>query len=288
MRRRFDHYCPLVYNAIGEDNQADFVLFCFTMLGGQLAFLRLCSAYLSQEGEGVWDVLRHHPARGWVVHPVVMINLCFQVAALIFNSLLCTRAVYAIFAELTSNEMANLHRYTYLYDPETGAYDNPFDSGIVRNTLRFFAGLRGAPPPDWDAMLEASRAGKLPRPPLLSMAALFRTCARMQATCGWMRPRRSGGPAHGHSHGGRECSHDHGGGSHDHGSHGQAPEHGHSHAPAHGHSHGGRECSHDHGAGSHGPRQMVQLSSLPPAVQQQVLAQLAARGLTAEAAGLIV
>ena len=280
MRRRFDHYCPLVYNAVGEDNQADFVLFCFTMLGGQLAFLRLCSAYLSQEGEGVWDVLRHHPARGWVAHPVVMINMCFQVAALIFNSLLCTRAVYAIFAELTSNEMANLHRYTYLYDPETGAYDNPFDAGIVRNTLNFFAGLRGVPPPDWDAILEAARAGKLPRPPLLSMAALFRFSARMQATCGWMRPRRSGGPAHGHSHGSRECSHDHG-------SHGHAPEH--SHAPAHGHSHGdGRECSHDHG-GSHGHgRQMVQLSSLPPAVQQQLLAQLAARGLTAEAAGLIV
>ena len=272
MLRRFDHYCPLVYNAVGEDNQADFVLFCFTMLGGQLAFLRLCSTYLSQEGEGVWDVLRHHPARGWVAHPVVMINLCFQVAALIFNSLLCARAVYAIFAELTSNEMANLHRYTYMYDPATGAYDNPFDSGILRNTIRFFAGLRGVPPPDWDAMHEAARAGKLPRPPLLSMAALFRFSARMKASCGWMRPRgsRTGAPAHGHSHGGRECGHDHGG---------------HAHAPDDGHSHDGRECTHDHG-GSHG-RQQVHLSQLPPAVQQQVLAQLAARGLTAEAVGLV-
>jgi hypothetical protein len=182
------------------------------------------------------------------------------------------RAVYAVFAELTSNEMANLHRYTYLYDPATGAYDNPFDSGIVRNTIRFFVGLRGVPPPDWDAMFEAARTGKLPRPPLLSMAALFRFSARLKASCGWLRPARqrsADAPAHGHSHGGRECAHDHGG-------HGLAPEHG--------HSHGGRECSHDHGAHS---RQMVQLSQLPPAVQQQVLAQLAARGLTPEALGIV-
>jgi hypothetical protein len=236
-----------VFNAVGEDNQADFVLFCFTMFGGQFAFLRLCSTYLSQEGEGIFDVLRHHPARGWVVHPVVMINFCFQIAALIFNSLLCVRAIYAVFAELTSNEMANLHRYTYLYDPDTGAYDNPFDAGIVRNTLRFFAGLRGIPPPDWDAMLEAARAGKLPRPPLLSMAALFRFSSRVRALCGWVPRERS----------------------------------------AHGHSHGGRECSHDHGAHGHGPRPTVQLSQLPPAVQQQLLAQLAARGLTPEAVGIV-
>ena len=270
-RRRFDHYCPLVFNAIGEDNQADFVLFCFTMYGGQFAFLRLCSMYLSQEGEGIFEVLRHHPARGWVLHPVVMINFCFQVGALIFNSLLCVRAVYTVFAELTSNELANLHRYTYLYDPDTGEYDNPFDAGIVRNTIRFFAGLRGVPPPDWDEMLAAARAGKLPRPPLLSMAALFRFSTRVQTSCGWVQRERSSAlqPPHGHSHGGRECSHDHGG---------------HSHAPAHGHSHGGRECSHDHS--SQGRPQVV-LSELPPDVQQEVLEALAARGLTREAVGLV-
>jgi hypothetical protein len=274
-RRRFDHYCPLVFNAVGEDNQADFVLFCFTMYGGQLAFLRLCSTYLSQEGEGIFDTLLHHTARGWVAHPVVMINFCFQLAATMFNTLLCVRAVYAVFAELTSNEIANLHRYTYLYNPDTGEYDNPFDSGILRNTGRYFAGLRGVPPPDWDAMHDAARAGKLPRPPLLSMAVLFRYWERVRASCGWVpRERSAGGPAHGHSHGGRECGHDHGS---------------HSQAPAHGHSHGGRECSHDHGAAAHGHGQQgqVKLSQLPPALQQQVLAELASRGLTPEAVGLV-
>jgi len=261
-----------VYNAVGEDNQADFVLFCFTMLGGQLAFLLLCTTYLSQEGEGVFEVVRSHPARGWVAHPVVMINLCFQVAALTFNSLLCVRAVYAVAAELTSNEMANVHRYAYLSDPATGAYDNPFDAGIVRNTARFFGGLWGVPPPDWDAMLEAARAGKLPRAPWLSVATLLRFSARVKATCGWTRPREhaAGAPAHGHSHGGRECSHDHGQAASPHG-----------HAPAHGHSHGGRECTHDHGAPG-----KVRLSQLPPAVQKKVLEELAARGLTPEAAGM--
>jgi uncharacterized membrane protein YgcG len=274
-RSKFDHYCPLVFNAVGEDNQAHFVLFCFTMLAGQALFLRLGTAYLALHGEGVWSVLRHRFGRGWVAHPVVMLNVCIQLAAFCFNSMLCARAAYGIAAELTSNEMANTGRYAYLHHPTTGEYDNPFDAGIAANAARFFAGLWGAPPPDWDALADAVRDGKAKPPPRLSMAVLFRLLER----AGWMRKRG----AHGHSHGGQECGHDHGGGG---GGGGGSSGGG---GGGHGHSHGGQECGHDHGSSggsdpAHGglPTHVrtrdgvIPISQLPVEVQEQLTARLLA------------
>lgn len=46
--RRFDHYCPIVDNAVGEGNQGYFFMVLASMLTGQLLFLRLGWAYLER------------------------------------------------------------------------------------------------------------------------------------------------------------------------------------------------------------------------------------------------
>ncbi len=241
--QRFDHFCPLVINAVGEQNQGYFVLFALTMLLGQLCFIRLCLAFLAAQGEGVLDVLLHRPGAGWARHPVVMLNLLTQAGFTAFNLMLCSRALYGICAELTANEMANARRYAYLWDADSGEYDNPFDRGVLANTWRFFASLRGAPPTDWDAMAKEARAPA----PLLSVATCFKHARRVAARMGWVLSARGGrggdGSAHGHSHGGVPC-------------------HGHGHGHGHAHAHGidaaaaaaeegahaiSRGCTHGHG-----------------------------------------
>ncbi len=223
------------------------MLFCFTMLAGQALFLHLGLTFLAEQGEGVLLVLTTRLWVGWVAHPVVFVNLLIQCAALAFNSFLCVRAVYGVAAELTSNEMVNTSRYEYLQHPETGKYDNPFDAGVLANTRRFFAALRagsgGASYTNWDALAEGARASGASPPPLLSMAVLFRACARIGVCTGGSRKRAAAG-AHGHSHGGQECGHDHG-----------------------------------HGQASQGPwvrtdKGMVAMSSFPAEVQAQLLVQL--------------
>jgi len=185
---------------VGEGNQGAFVAFAGTMWVGQAVFLRLGLAYLAEEGEGVLDVLLLRPAQGWA-HPVVLLNLAVQAACICFNTFLCVRAFYGIACELTSNEMANLYRYTYLQDA-SGAYANPFDAGLVRNTLRFFGGGLT----DWDAMAKIQRPA-----PVCSAATFFRMLEPVTRSCGWRRRRQS----HGHSHGGQPCRGHHGPGKED-------------------------------------------------------------------------
>lgn len=199
--RKFDHYCPLVWNAVGEDNQAYFVLFCATMLAGQAAFVLLALDFLALHGEGVFHVLRRAPARGFALHPVVALNAALTACAAAFDTLLVVRAAYGVAAELTSNEQANWPRYPYLQAPgerdETFTFRNPFDAGVVANTRRFFAALRpgGAPGGvDWDALLHEAAP-----PPFFSIARFEAVLGR----CFGQSGRRV--TAHGHSHGGVAC-----------------------------------------------------------------------------------
>jgi hypothetical protein len=198
--RKFDHYCPLVHNAVGEGNQAYFVLFCLSMLLGQLTFLRLCALFLAQEGEGLLLVLTTRFGRGWVAHPVVMLNLLLQACCTAFNLLLCVRACYGVAAELTSNEMANAARYRYLWEESSGEYHNPFDRGLLRNARRFFGVLWGEGATDWEAERQAQA-----RAPALSAASAFKLARGLAARMGWARGSGRRGAAHGHSHGGVPC-----------------------------------------------------------------------------------
>lgn len=187
--RRYDHYCPLVLNAVGEQNQGPFVLFCLSMLATQVSFLRLTVAVLSA-GPPLREALNTTQL------PLVLLNAAAVLAALVLNCFLCWRALYGMLAELTVNEMENAHRYLYLRSPD-GAFENPFDAGFVANIAAFWAPTFGRGSTDWDARLAAHRAS--PRPPPLLSAASARRIFRL--LCCKLRANRHSG----HSHGGIAC-----------------------------------------------------------------------------------
>ena len=218
--RKFDHYCPLVVNAVGEGNQAAFVLFCFTMLLGQTIYLRLSAAYLALHGEGLAQVLltRRLP-HGFTLCPVVAFNLGVQLLATAFNTFLCLRAAAGIACELTTNEMENAGRYTYLQGGTAQVYSNPFDAGLLANARRFF----NATHTDWDGLLAAARDQPDKHgPPALSATRVIQLLRRTGLLSAVRRPRLPGG-GHGHSHGGVPCDgHGHGIPQHDHGGSRQA------------------------------------------------------------------
>ena len=213
--RKFDHYCPLVVNAVGEGNQGVFVLFCLTMWVGQTTYLRLCAAYLQAQGEALGDVLlTRRFASGFTSCPVVAFNLAVQLLATLFNTFLCLRAAAGIACELTTNEMENSGRYDYLQDGPGREYSNPFDAGLLTNARRFFA----AKHTNWDALLAAAKEQPdKHRPPALSATRVIRLLRR----AGLLRRPRLPGGGHGHSHGGVPCD----GHAHGHG-HGAQPDHG--------------------------------------------------------------
>jgi hypothetical protein len=47
--RRYDHYCPIFHNAIGQSNQAAFVAFLAVYLTGQLLFSYTALAVLTYD-----------------------------------------------------------------------------------------------------------------------------------------------------------------------------------------------------------------------------------------------
>eukprot|EP00887_Chlorella_sp_A99_P005208 scaffold1.g5208.t1 len=124
----FDHFCPWVGNVVGKGNRHLFLTFLWLELGALaaaalVAVIRIHAvAKLAggmQRGGGLlllWPVL-------FVVADVFLL---ISVAALA-----CAQASQ-VSRNVTTNELANWHRYKYLHDGE-GDFRNPFDRGCRAN-----------------------------------------------------------------------------------------------------------------------------------------------------------
>lgn len=124
----FDHYCPWVGNAIGKGNRHLFLIFLWLefaalLISATLAFLRIQSvlsyASLHQSPSGTNIVLL-------VIFIICDLFLLISVATLSFAQ------ASQVIRNVTTNELANWHRYSYL-QTTNGEFVNPFDKGWRQN-----------------------------------------------------------------------------------------------------------------------------------------------------------
>ncbi|KAF8393113.1 hypothetical protein HHK36_021354 [Tetracentron sinense] len=132
---QFDHHCPWVSNCIGKKNKWDFIWFLVLEVSAMLitsavTSIRLLTDPTAPSTFGAWisHAGTHHT--GAVSFLIVMFFLFFGVAVLTVVQ------ASQISRNITTNEMANVMRYSYLRGPG-GRFRNPYDHGIRKNCSDF-------------------------------------------------------------------------------------------------------------------------------------------------------
>ncbi|KAG8454115.1 hypothetical protein GDO86_000671 [Hymenochirus boettgeri] len=116
----FDHYCPYVYNDVGDRNRAFFVGFLASMCLSCLIGAYLC-----------WDCF-HFAGKSILIG----IGFLFLSVIAIISSLMTVICLYMALVNITTNERINVKKYSYLKD-DSGSFHNPFDRGFYLNLLEF-------------------------------------------------------------------------------------------------------------------------------------------------------
>ncbi|CAJ0934408.1 unnamed protein product [Ranitomeya imitator] len=116
----FDHYCPYVYNDVGQRNRTHFVGFLFTMCINCLLGIYLCWNWFQVEGRSL------------------LIGFGFLFLSIIgfISAMMTGICLYMAATNITTNERMNAKKYLYLMDEE-GKFYNPFDRGLLLNILEF-------------------------------------------------------------------------------------------------------------------------------------------------------
>jgi hypothetical protein len=121
----FDHYCPWVGNCVGKGNRHLFLIFLWLELFAMLisavvTCFRLHQAYKLDS----WVEVSGIP---WMIMFVILDGF-----VLMSVGALAVTQGSQIARNITTNELANWHRYKYLKDSE-GQFSNPFDKGCKTN-----------------------------------------------------------------------------------------------------------------------------------------------------------
>lgn len=119
----FDHYCVFLRNPVGQDNYGAFLS---TIMWSAISCICLMQAAV---------LLYYRCPEGPILWFATCTALYFGFFAMMWM-MLVTYHLYLAHQGLTTWEMLQLSRRgppAYLLDAETGAYQNPYDRGFVRN-----------------------------------------------------------------------------------------------------------------------------------------------------------
>jgi len=108
---------PYVGNTVGLYNYRWFVLYCLSFT---LAALH-------------WEVLAYARARAGGGDMLLYVSAAWFALFVAFGLAMLAYHAQLLAANLTTNEHTNATRYSYLRDPATGAFRNPYDHGCARN-----------------------------------------------------------------------------------------------------------------------------------------------------------